>query len=280
MKTNPIPYVKTLAGIEDLNLTPQEAFIFSRVNGYSTLGEIASMVGLENAEVFASLQRCMDAGFIEFKESSTNVQVTATKAPPKRLEREVETIKDSVLPKQPQRSEEKPSQNKAQAAKRFYEMGKQDESQGRLQSALNFFQMAFANHALPAYQNSAQKIEGILNKDKVKEWLDQANGYFQVRDYEHAASLYEKIIKTDLTQMECFRRLTIVYLDDKAKQKKAREMCDLAKEFFPNDEVMYACSAILYHRSADLKKAQRDLSQAMKINPNSSMVQRAQKMML
>ncbi len=72
-----VPVVAKLEGVEAFGLQPEEAFIFSRVNGTSTLKEIAQMLGYDTARVWKSLERLVGAGFLK-------MDIRAVKAAPKK----------------------------------------------------------------------------------------------------------------------------------------------------------------------------------------------------
>ncbi len=71
-----IPIILKYEGIENLNLTPEEAFVLSRVSGTSDLAEIGQILSLDTARVWEMLKRPIETGFIgieEKKKSSTLV---------------------------------------------------------------------------------------------------------------------------------------------------------------------------------------------------------------
>ena len=70
-KSDSVPYVIKLEGIEQIQITPKEAFIFSRINGQSTVKEIASITSFSVSEVYEGVQRLIDSGFVGFKQSNS-----------------------------------------------------------------------------------------------------------------------------------------------------------------------------------------------------------------
>ncbi|HLG19190.1 MAG TPA: DnaJ domain-containing protein [Bdellovibrionota bacterium] len=59
-----IPRIVRIDGLESIHLEPEEAFVFSRVDGKHTLGQIAKILSYDTARVWKLLSRLVDAGFI------------------------------------------------------------------------------------------------------------------------------------------------------------------------------------------------------------------------
>ncbi len=57
-------------GVESLGLKPEEAFVLTRVDGHTTLGQIASIVGFDVDRVWALLSRCVEGGFVRVREAT------------------------------------------------------------------------------------------------------------------------------------------------------------------------------------------------------------------
>ena len=67
---NKIPSIAHLEGIEALNIEPEEAFVFSRVDGKSSVREIGQMLGFDSSRVWKLLSRLVDAGFLTVTEKT------------------------------------------------------------------------------------------------------------------------------------------------------------------------------------------------------------------
>lgn len=72
---SPIPYVMTLAGIEAVDLTPEEAFVLSRVNGRASIYQISKILGFSEDQVYQLLMRAIDTGFIAFREDTSEYRI-------------------------------------------------------------------------------------------------------------------------------------------------------------------------------------------------------------
>lgn len=59
----------SMKGLEALNLKPEEAFVLTRVDGHSTLAQIASIVGFDLERTWSLLSRAVEAGVVKIGEA-------------------------------------------------------------------------------------------------------------------------------------------------------------------------------------------------------------------
>ncbi len=65
-----IPVIDHVDGIESFDLKPEEAFVFSRVNGKSSLAEICQILGWDLSKVWALLERLVMAKYVRIEKAA------------------------------------------------------------------------------------------------------------------------------------------------------------------------------------------------------------------
>lgn len=80
---NQIPILGSTGGIEKLNLSPEEFFVLSRINGTITIKQINQMVGFSIEKTLGFMQKFLDNQIVTFKESEEKKKKpeTAPQAP-------------------------------------------------------------------------------------------------------------------------------------------------------------------------------------------------------
>jgi tetratricopeptide (TPR) repeat protein len=68
IEENQVPVLTDMGKIQSLNLSPEDFFILSRVNGVITVKEISQMVGFPIEKTIATLQKLLDNNVLSFKE--------------------------------------------------------------------------------------------------------------------------------------------------------------------------------------------------------------------
>lgn len=80
---NQIPVLGSTSGIEKFNLSPEEFFVLSRINGTITIKQINQMVGFSIEKTLGFIQKFLDNGIISLKgvEEKKKPVVTSSEAP-------------------------------------------------------------------------------------------------------------------------------------------------------------------------------------------------------
>jgi hypothetical protein len=74
---NQIPVLGSTSGIEKLNLSPEEFFVLSRINGSITIKQINQMVGFSIDKTLGFMQKFLENNIVSFKQTETKAPKTA-----------------------------------------------------------------------------------------------------------------------------------------------------------------------------------------------------------
>ncbi|MCB0272363.1 MAG: hypothetical protein KDD46_05055, partial [Bdellovibrionales bacterium] len=69
MEFTNIPILNAKASLEGVTLTPEDAFVLSRINGKSSIAEIQKIVGFDANKIKAIFEKLVSHSLVVFQES-------------------------------------------------------------------------------------------------------------------------------------------------------------------------------------------------------------------
>lgn len=167
--------VGKLDGIEALNLEPEEVFVFTRVNGSSSLKEIGQILGYDVARVWRLLVRCVEAGIVIVPGGAGPVVKERPKGAATILDRLDQEDRDPVVSKIPRsRRSDILVRHQALAKQTHYELLGVKPSASTEEIKKRYFALTKEFHPDRLYS-----VEASEYKQKLAEIFQRINGAFE-----------------------------------------------------------------------------------------------------